>query len=83
MATLEELVQVNAELSGKVNQFPEVVNNLEAAITAALASVGLTAAQQAMIDEAFATAQTALGSAQAAIDDAGDGVDEGQNPQPA
>lgn len=76
MATLEDLTQAVADAKTAVDQFPAAVDALEAKITAALANAGLTAEQQAAIDGAVADLRGVSNTAQGAVADAADGIDE-------
>jgi uncharacterized protein YoxC len=76
MATLADLTQAVADVKTAVDQFPAAVDALEAKITAALANAGLTAEQQAAVDGAVADLRNVANTAQGAVTDAADGIDE-------
>lgn len=83
MATLDDLVVQVGNISTAVTALAPAINSLEAKVTAALASAGISAADQAKIDTAFAALKTAGDQINAAVADANDGVDEAANPAPA
>jgi predicted sugar kinase len=77
MASAADLKALANTIKDEVGKFGPAVDALEAAITAALAKLPTVPADvQADIDEAFDTLGAVLTSAQAAVADAADGVDE-------
>ncbi len=79
MATTQELVDATAALVAAVTPLPQAINDLEAAITAAK---GISPADQANIDAAFAAIQKVTTDIGAAVSDAQDGIDEAAPPKP-
>lgn len=96
MATLDELVQQGKDLKGgianlatQVDRIPVAIDDLEARVTAAVQAGGISGANQAKIDEAFADAREVIDAVSAATDklrgaadDAADGTDEATPPTP-
>jgi hypothetical protein len=77
MATTQELVALANAAAAEIAKFGPAVDALEAAVTAALAKIPtIPADAQADIDAAVASLQGAVTSAQTALADAADGVDE-------
>jgi len=79
MATLDELVGAVAGVATAVAPLGAAIDALEAAVSAA---GGISAADQAKIDAAFASLQSIATAVNAAVADAGDGVDEGASAGP-
>ena len=83
MATIKELTTVVNAVAAEVPNLANGINQLEAAITALKAQVGVIPPDvQAGLDGAFATLSGALSGMQAAGADAADGVDEAATPAP-
>lgn len=83
MSSLDNLVVALETLKTKMAVVGGAVNDLEAKVTAALKQSGISAEDQAKIDQAFATVQELTGVASTIAADAADGVDEAAVVAPA
>lgn len=79
---ITDLKQAVADVKAAVDQFPAAVDAFEARITALIASSGMSESDRAELAAATADLRTALGTATAALTDAGDGIDEAATPTP-
>jgi hypothetical protein len=77
MATVQEMADEVKLLRTRVEAFPSVINGLESRVTDAIKNSGISAADQALVDQAFADAKAASDVLAATQADAEDGVDEG------
>jgi hypothetical protein len=80
MATVQELSQAVSDLNGAFAPLPQAINDLEAKVTAAVASAGISAADQAALDQAIADIKNLTAGVSSAVTDATDGVDEAAAP---
>jgi len=78
VATSKELLAASAVVRDAVNQLPAAIDKLEADLTAAIAKLGTIPQDvQDDIDAAVENLKSSLDTAQKAVADAADGVDEG------
>lgn len=77
MATVQELADEVKQLRAVAETFGSVIDGLESRITDAIKNAGMSDADKALVDQAFADARASTDALTSAKTDAEDGVDEG------